>query len=63
MTTATTMTLMKISKIAREVTADAPWAGPITFQLEDGTRFSFDPENGPYVYNGEVIVPIVPDQD
>lgn len=59
--TATTMTLLKISEIAAEVGAGV--AGRLSFQLEDGTRFTFDPENTPYVYNGEVVIPIVADED
>lgn len=59
--TTTTIALMKIGEIAAEDAATE--TGRISFQLQDGTRFTFDPEHGPYVYNGEVIVPIVPDED
>jgi hypothetical protein len=61
MTTATTMTLLKISDLVAEVHAGV--GGRVSFQLADGTRFAFDPENGPYVYNGEIVIPIVSDED
>lgn len=60
MTTPTTMTLLKISGIATEVGAGV--GGRVSFQLADGTRFTFDPDNGPYVHDGEVVVPIVADE-